>query len=610
MTRRVLWKAIGDIRVLLVAAVILGIAAQFASRSTVQLWSFVLINVLIAQSINVLTGIAGQISLGHAGFLAIGAYASALVVKTGSLPMPIGLLAATLLGGAAGWALSFAVGRVRELYLAMMTLGFGMIMYEVVREWNSVTGGVAGLSGIASPTLRNLKLLGVTIGEVGYFRLMLIVTVAVLWLLRNFITGPHGRAFFAIHVSEIAAGSLGISRTTTKRRAYMLSAAMIGLAGGFYAHLVGYLGPESFGLNRSVEALVMAIVGGLGTLNGPVLGAVLFTYLPEKLQFFADYQFMVYGLILLGSFLVLPRGLAGLFLPRTAFIKDLRPLPMGERDTPTPVTGGEHEAALLRAQDVSISFLGLRALAGVSVEVRPGRILGLVGPNGSGKSTLVNVVSGIYRADVGQVLFDGSDVTRLPEDRIARLGIVRTFQDPRLVPSFTVRENVLLGAHRRYRQSALASALNRPSALREEQAMLAACDAIIEQSGLSALADAVVRDLPYGDQRMTELARSLLAEPRVLLLDEPAAGLSEHECARLGVLLRRAKEQGIAIVLIEHHMDFLNDLVDEVVVLDSGLVIYHGDMAGMYLSREVVEAYLGLPASAGDRHLEPGAVNA
>lgn len=610
MIRRFPLKAIGDTRVLLAAAILLGIAAQFASRSTVQLWSFVLINVLIAQSINVLTGIAGQISLGHAGFLAIGAYGSALVVKSGSLPLPVGLVAATLLGAAAGWTLSFAVGRVRELYLAMMTLGFGMIIYEVVREWNVVTGGVTGLSGIASPTLRNLNLFNVSIGEVGYFRLVLIVTAIVLWLLRNFITGPHGRAFFAIHVSEIAAGSLGIPRAGTKRHAYTLSAAMIGLAGGFYAHLVGYLGPETFGLNRSVEALVMAIVGGLGTLSGPVLGAVLFTYLPDRLQFFADYQFMVYGLILLGSFLVLPRGLAGLFLPRTVFIKQLRPLPVAEPGVPPPGARGEKEAALLLARDLSISFLGLRALAGVSLEVRAGRIVGLVGPNGSGKSTLVNVVSGIYRAGAGQVLFEGNDISRLPEDRIARLGIIRTFQDPRLVPSFTVRENVLLGAHRRYRQSALASALNLPDALREEQTMLGAANAIIDRAGLSALADSVVRDLPYGDQRMTELARALLAEPRVLLLDEPAAGLSEPECARLGELLRRAKEQGIAVVLIEHHMEFLNNLVDEVVVLDSGEVIYQGDMAGMYRSPEVVEAYLGLPARGTDRQPEPGTVDA
>ena len=603
MIRRALASTIGDARFLLAAAVALGVLAQFASRSTVQIWSFVLVNALVAQSINVLTGVAGQISLGHAGLFAIGAYGSALLVKSLALPLPLGVASATLLGAAAGWALSFAVGRVRELYLAMMTLGFGMIVYEIVREWNAVTGGVAGLSGIPSPGLRSLVIFGWQVDDVAYFRIILVTTAVVLWLLRNFLTGPYGRAFYAIHASEVAAGSLGIPRAGTKRRAYTVSAALMGLAGGFYAHLVGYLGPETFGLNRSVEALVMAIVGGLGTLSGPLLGAIVFTYLPDRLQFFADYQFMVYGLILLGSFALLPRGLAGLLLPRTAFIKPLfvRRESSGIAPPPIPVpasAAGGRAAPLLRARELSISFLGLRALAGVNLDVIPGRIVGLVGPNGSGKSTLVNVVTGIYRADAGHVEFDGRDIAGWSDDRIARLGIVRTFQDPRLVRQFTVRENVLLGAHRRYSQSALASALNRRDALREEQSMLAAADRILEQAGLAALADAVVAELPYGDQRMTEVARALLAAPRVLLLDEPAAGLTEPECERLAELIRLAKASGVGIVLIEHHMEFLDDLVDEVVVLDSGSTIYRGEMAGMYRSGEVLEAYLGLPAEA------------
>ena len=601
MIRRALASTIGDARFLLAAAVALGVLAQFASRSTVQIWSFVLVNALVAQSINVLTGVAGQISLGHAGFFAIGAYCSALLVKSLALPLPLGVAGATLLGAAVGWALSFAVGRVRELYLAMMTLGFGMIVYEIVREWNAVTGGVAGLSGIPSPALRSLVIFGWSVNDVAYFRIILVTTALVLWLLRNFLTGPHGRAFYAIHASEVAAGSLGIPRADTKRRAYTVSAALIGLAGGFYAHLVGYLGPETFGLNRSVEALVMAIVGGLGTLSGPLLGAIVFTYLPDRLQFFTDYQFMVYGLILLGSFALLPRGLAGLLLPRTAFIKPLSVRRESDVVAPPPMpvpasAAGGRGAPLLRARELSISFLGLRALVGVDLDVIPGRIVGLVGPNGSGKSTVVNVVTGIYRADAGRVEFDGRDIAGWSDDRIARLGIVRTFQDPRLVRQFTVRENVLLGAHRRYSQSALASALNRRDALREEQSRLAAADRILGQAGLAALADAVVAELPYGDQRMTEVARALLAAPRVLFLDEPAAGLTEPECERLAELIRQAKADGIGIVLIEHHMEFLDDLVDEVVVLDSGSAIYRGEMAGMYRSREVLEAYLGLPA--------------
>ncbi|MBK3803755.1 ATP-binding cassette domain-containing protein [Azospirillum brasilense] len=576
--------------------VALGVAAEFVSGATVQIWSFLLVNVLLAQSINLLTGVAGQISLGHAGFLGIGAYGSALLMKSFGLPLPLTLLAGAAMGAVSGWLLSFAAGRVREFYLAMMTLGFGMIFYEVVREWTSVTGGMMGLSGVPSPGLRTLTLFGWSVGPTAYFQIMLAVVAGVVWLLRNFVTSPFGRAFFAIHVSEVAAGSIGVPRARTKRNAYMLSAALAGLAGGFYAHLVGYLGPETFGLHRSVEVLVMAVVGGLGTLAGPVLGAVVFTYLPEKLQIFAEYQFMVYGLILLLSFVLLPRGLAGLLLPRPRFAKDVAPLPAAPPAAPKTSGSGP----LLSAEGVSISFLGLRALDNASVTVGTGEILGLVGPNGSGKSTLVNIISGIYRPGDGRVTFDGAAITGLPDHAVARRGALRTFQDPRLVPAFTVRENVLLGGHRLYRQNPLAAALNLPGALREDAAMLGRADAIIAMAGLSHLADTPVRDLPYGDQRMTELSRVILADPRLVMLDEPAAGLSEVELQRLGGLVRHLKERGVGVILIEHHMDFLNELVDRVVVLDSGRVIYQGGMAGMYRDPAVVAAYLGTETHPGE----------
>lgn len=593
---------IADPRVVLVLVLGLGIGAEFASGSTVQLWSFVLINVLIAQSINLLTGVAGQISLGHAAFLGIGAYTSALLMKTWGVPLPIALVAATLLSAAAGWMLSFAAGRVREFYLAMMTLGFGMIFYELIREWTPVTGGVAGLSGVPAPSLKTLSMNGYAMGPVGYFQFMLAVTAVVMWQLRNFQTSTYGRAFFAIHASEAAAGSIGVARIGTKREAYTISAALTGLAGGFYAHLVGYLGPESFGLHRSVEALVMAVVGGLGSLSGPVLGAIVFTYLPEKLQFFADWQFMAYGLLLMVSFILLPKGLAGLLLPRSRYIKasaqngaqKLADKKSGIRSYDAPITrAASGGAALLIAKDIELSFLGLRALDGVSLEIMPGQIIGLVGPNGSGKSTLVNVISGLYRPNAGIVTFEGKPITGLHDHEVARLGVLRTFQDPRLVPSFTVRENVILGMHRLYRQGRVAAALNLPSAHREEAEMLERVNDALALAGLTALADMPVKDLPYGDQRMVELSRVLVADPRVVLLDEPAAGLSEGELVHLADVIRVLKGRGVSVILIEHHMDFLDDLVDDVVVLDAGKMIYHGGMEGMYRNPAVIEAYLG-----------------
>jgi branched-chain amino acid transport system permease protein len=577
----------------LVAAI--GVAADFVALGTVQIWSFAVINILLAQSINLLTGVAGQISLGHAGFLAIGAYASALLMKTWNLPLPLTVALAAGFGAVSGWLLSFAAGRVREFYLAMMTLGFGMIMYEVAREWNSVTGGMMGLSGIPSPNLKNLRLMGWSIGPVDYFRLMLVVLFGITWALQNFVTSHYGRALFAIHLSELTAGSIGVPRSRAKRQAYTLSAALAGLAGGFYAHLIGYLGPETFGLHRSVEVLVMAIVGGLGTLVGPVVGAIVFTYLPERLQIFAEYQFMVYGLILLVSFIVLPRGIAGLLPIRTGFIKRKAAAASAapaEMRSQAPVLPAGTEP-LLRADNVAINFQGLRALDNVLLELRAGECLGLVGPNGSGKSTLVNIIAGLYRPAEGSIHFAGRNITGLPDHAVAQAGILRTFQDPRLISAFTVRENVILGAHRLYRHGQLAAALNLPSALREEGSMLAKVDQVIATAGLSEVADVVVNDLPYGEKRLVELARVLAAEPQIVLLDEPAAGLSDSDLHRLAALLRHLKACGTSVVLIEHHMEFLDDLVDSVVVLDSGRVIYRGAIAGMYRDPQVISAYLG-----------------
>jgi len=229
------------------------------------------------------------------------------------------------------------------------------------------------------------------------------------------------------------------------------------------------------------------------------------------------------------------------------------------------------------------------------LELHPGRITALIGPNGSGKSTLVNVVSGIYQPSAGMVRFFGKTITGLPDHKIAAAGLLRTFQDPRLVPRFTVRENLLLGAHRRYRTSGVAAALGLSSSLTEEAGFLATVDAVAKMAGIADVVDQPLESLPYGYRRLVEVGRALLAEPRAILLDEPAAGLSEAEMAMLARMIRAMKDAGLMVLLIEHHMDFVAELVDDVVVLDSGKVIYHGNIDGMRKNRAVIEAYLGTP---------------
>ncbi|AMG90633.2 branched-chain amino acid ABC transporter permease [Bordetella bronchiseptica] len=582
-----------------VLAIALAVGAGHADTGTVQMWSFVIINILLAQGINLLTGINGQISLGHAGFFAIGAYVSAIALKSWGVPFPVALAMATIVASGVGFLLAGPAGRVREFYLAMMSLGFGLIVYELARELRGVTGGVMGMRGIPSSQIGTLQIFGWSIDTVAYFRILLAVLLVVMLMLRNFVKSHYGRAFYAVHVSEIAAGSLGISQAAVKRAAYAISGGLAGLAGGFYAHMIGYLTPESFGLMRSIEILVMSIVGGLGSLAGQVYGAVLFTYLPQKLQAFNDYQYIVYGLILVFIFTLLPRGLAGLLGTQTRYSKydQLRravagqpAAPLGERP---PHARRDAAQPLIRVEQVVMEFAGLRALAGVSLDLHAGSITALVGPNGSGKSTLVNVVSGIYRPTSGRVLYKGQDIAGWPSHKVAQAGITRTFQDPRNVPSFTVRENILMGAHRRYRHGALAAAINTAGARREEAAFLRQVDALMQAAGLSEHADAIMSELPYGIQRLAEVARALASDPELLLLDEPAAGLSELESGHLIGLVRLARDHGVAVMVIDHHMDFLAELAEDVVVFEAGDEIYRGDMDGMRADPAVIQAYLG-----------------
>lgn len=591
--RRVMSATVNDWRFQVALLSLLILVAPFLSPGTVQIASFVLIAAIFAQSINLLTGLAGQISLGHAGFFGIGAYSTGVLVKTYGWDVALGIPFGVLAAGVTGWLLSFPANRVRDVYLAMMTLGFGMIFFEVVREWNSVTGGTMGLPGVPSAALRTLNILGFQVTGLLYFQLMLLMTAGVIFLVRNLTQSRIGRAFYAIHISEIAAGSIGIPAGATKQLAYALSGALAGLAGGLYAHLVGYLGPESFALPRSIEVLVIAIVGGLGSIAGQILSAILFTFLPERLQVFAEWQFIVYGLILTFSLLVLPKGIGGLLFEPPRFIRlsalKKAALLRGDVEALRPKSLN----VALEAEGLTKHFGGLIALDNVSLTLLPGRITALIGPNGSGKSTFVNVVSGIYKPTAGKVRFDGQDITGLADHQVAAFGIVRTFQDPRLVPHFTVRENLMLGSHRQLKASGISAALGFLGATDEEAEELSLVNAVIQLIDLEQVTDRPIDTLPYGTRRMVEVGRALLARPRVILLDEPAAGLSEAEMDRLARLIRDMKGLGLAILLIDHHMDFLADLVDDVIVLDGGRMIYAGDIVGMRNDPQVIAAYLG-----------------
>ncbi len=582
-----------------VLALVVAAWPWFANETWTTLAMMASINVLLAQSVNVLTGYAGQISLGQAGFFAIGGYTSALLMMELGLPLWLALPATLVFAAVVGLGLAIPAGRVQDFYLAMVTAAFGLVVQVIVKQWD-LTGGFQGLSGVPAPVLGNLTLFGLPLSETRYYYLVVLMLVIASWFQVNLVRSYMGRALVAVETSEIAAASLGISPGAVKRQAYMISAALAALAGALYAHLMAFLGYETFSLWQSAFILVMAVLGGLGTFVGPFLGAVVLTVLPHELQVFQAHQLLIYGALLLVSYLAFPRGLAGMLRLRSSFLK-VRP---GEArsvaEAPLAVVASSPaDTPLLAVEELSKAFAGVRALTGVSMAVTSGEIHGLIGPNGSGKTTLVNLVTGVYGADRGVITFAGERVNGLAPFLIARRGLVRTFQSPHIFRRLSVRENLLVGAHRHFRAGFWRSVANVPRALAEERECLQSADAILADVGLLDRADVEAIDLPYGMQRMVDVARAMMCRPRLVVLDEPAAGLSEIELAHLARVLRSLRAAGVTVLLIEHHLDFLLGLVDRVTVLDYGETIFAGTPRAVRQDARVIEAYLGAQAGAG-----------
>ena len=564
------------------------------STADLQLVALVAIAGLFAQSINVLTGYLGKVSLGHAAIYGAGAYGSSvLALKFGLSPllsMPIGVGVAMLFG----LILSVPAGRVKDLYLAMVTLGFGLVALQVFREWTSVTNGFSGLSRIPSAALGNFSLGGLKLGIVGYFYFVIIAVVLIIASLRLVLRSHIGRSFMAIHESEVAARTMGISVEARTRMAYLLSAALAGTAGVLYSHLLGFVSPSTFDVNASIAVLVFAILGGMRSIVGPFVGAALITIVMDRLSFINEYQHLIYGLILLLVFIVLPKGLAAAWNGRTPLtITHAQNSTADHNSSQTPRPIPALDRPVLKMNGIELSFGGIRALDGVNFEVAPRTIHGLIGPNGSGKSTLLNVVSGIYEPQAGTVLFQDEEFTKVDPVRAARSGLGRTFQHPQLNGELTVLENVLLGASAQFDSNIAPTLLGLPSWRRQEQAQLQHAYAVLERVGIAELAEEKAQDLPFGRQRMVELARVLCADPSIIMLDEPAAGLAENDLVDLAALLAELRTEGITIVIIEHHLDFLWKLVDEVTVLTRGRVLCRGSPADVTSDPAVVEAYLG-----------------
>jgi branched-chain amino acid transport system permease protein len=558
---------------------------------------------MLGLGLNIVVGFAGLLDLGYAAFFAIGAYTAALLTTNFNWNFFAALPLAIIFTGVAGAIIGYPTLRLRSDYLAIVTLGFGEITRITFNNWD-YAGGPNGILQIPWPSVFGFQLSS----QADFFAVSLVLLALALIFAHHLDHSRLGRGWVAIREDEFAAEAVGVPSLRLKLFAYVMGGMWGGLAGAFFATRIGAIDPTSFTFQLSVLVLILIVLGGIGSLPGVLLGALVVIALPEVLRQFSSIRYLIFAILLIGMMILRPQGL----WPRVRRKpKPFYGIPAEESQDVSAEILSEHQTemeqrerrrgtavpdagdALLQVEHLTVQFGGLRAVDDVSFTVKRGEIFSLIGPNGAGKTTVFNSITGVQKPTKGKILFDGRSVVGVRPHVIVSRGIGRTFQGIRLFKNMAVFENVMVGLYSRHRTMTWQALLHTPGERRDELRTLQEARRWLRFVGLEEVSGRLATELPYADQRRVEIARALAAHPHLVLFDEPAAGMNPTEKLELMGVIRRIRDFGITVVLIDHDMSLVMKASDRIAVLDYGRLIALGSPAEVQNHPAVIEAYLG-----------------